>query len=122
MFDASLLSVLYLFSVYFFLAVTNVLIFSVYDEVEDRRDGHNSIVMRFGSSNVLLITKLCWGIGVVLSVSNNWLSAVDYLTLFMMYGVLGVVIFARSKLKFDDRYRVLGDGIFMIPIIPLLYS
>lgn len=118
-FETKPLVIFWVSSLYFLLALINVLIFSIYDEFEDKKDGHSSIVLKFGANKVLLLTKTLWCIGVVLLIFGEK-NIFDNYIFILMFAILGSVIFFRRIFRNNEWYRVLGDGIFIIPIIPLI--
>lgn len=110
---------LWLFSIYFLFAFINVLIFALYDEKIDKQDGHNSVVIVFGNQSITKLVNFLWVIGcsILLIYIEDFSAYYIYIVMFLM---LGSLIVFRNFFKKNDWYRVVGDGIFMMPIIPLL--
>jgi len=119
-FEMKPLFIFWILSLYFLLAFLNVLIFSIYDESEDRKDGHSSIVLKFGSNKVSQLTKILWFLGLLVLLLLGEKSGIDYYVFILMFSMLGGVIFFRKIFQKNEWYRVLGDGIFIMPIIPLI--
>jgi len=107
---------IWLFSLYFLLAFINVLIFTLYDESDDRIDGHSSIVISFGKKNVILFTKILLTVGLMVLLIGRGVILYDYV-FFMMFLILGSLLFFQDKLRNNGWYRILGDGIFILPVI-----
>lgn len=112
----------YLWIVSFFLtALINLMVFSIYDFPSDKSDGYNSFVRTFGvrlTQQILSVFFLVqvglagmlavhgfWNVATVLSVMN--------ITLFLLF--IKPSYFAKA-----DLYRVVGDGVFLFPVVLLL--
>lgn len=112
----------YLWIVSFFLtALINLMVFSIYDFPSDKSDGYNSFVRTFG---VRLTQQILSGfflaqVGLtgMLAVHGFWNDAtvlsVMNITLFLLF--IKPSYFAKA-----DLYRVVGDGVFLFPVVLLL--
>ena len=111
----------------FLLVFTNLLLFSWFDVLKDKQDGHTSIVIQLGKNITELIIKLVLIVSITLNITLLFLSVytttlIMQLVLLMMYSIL-ILLFKKDILfRTNDFYRVIGDGIFFIPILFLLYN
>ncbi|MEH0155871.1 hypothetical protein V6R21_17125 [Limibacter armeniacum] len=111
---------------YLLLAYINLLEFSLYDASSDAQDQQRSAVSAVGKSKIYwMITLLfvllftCMSVGVFYWLSNAPLFvASQWVILLMTLGLLAVLIF-RKQLERRQYYRILGDAVFLFPIIGL---
>jgi hypothetical protein len=107
------------------IVLTNLLLFALFDEQTDKNDNHLSFTISFGPTttrNVLValfvmsasfsIVQLLWlrfalGANIVLTTMNV---------------VLFFVFIKRSCVEKDEWYRSIGDGVFLIPSLYILFS
>jgi hypothetical protein len=103
-------------------ALVNLLIFSWFDRVHDQKDKQTSFVMMLGEP----ITRSCiWTLlllGLVLGILQFFINRYFFpsVILFSMNLILMIIFIFRNSLGKNDRYRMLGDAIFLIPILYLL--
>ena len=115
-----------LFFQYFFLALGNLLLFSWFEVEVDVQDRHESFALSAGRPLTRHIVLLCTGavittsLFMLLVVSTSFASSVAQGTVLAMG--LGLLIIALRPTDFQPhgRYRLLGDGVFLLPVIPLL--
>ena len=115
-----------LFFQYFFLALANLLLFSWFEADTDRQDGHPSFALSVGRPLVRLLIYGCLAAVGISSVV--FLSVVATLevtvaaqgTVLVMTLVLLALTLWPAYFRRHERYRLLGDGIFVLPIVPLL--
>lgn len=106
-------------------ALTNLLVFSWFDRETDTLDNHHSFATTFGSrATRLFILALALLIGalsaeMILS-ESMYTGAVA--TLMTMDAILLCILLLPGYFSRDDRYRRLGDSIFLIPLVYLLLS
>lgn len=106
-----------------FLALINLIIFSWVEYDLDHHDGHMSIAIKFGKNRTkkligfLISFLLAWQL-----ISFLWLDFELIQFLFALMTItLSVIYFVPNALSKNDRYRWLGDIIFFIPGIQLLF-
>lgn len=103
----------------FLMAVSNTLIFAWYDHQIDLAEGHTSLANNLGKNIVYKLVLSLIGLSALLIV-YQLLTAGEVarqLILLAMTMVLLYSLMAHKKLRKNDRYRVLGDAVFMIPIL-----
>ncbi|MEM6829270.1 MAG: UbiA family prenyltransferase, partial [Bacteroidota bacterium] len=104
------------FLLLFVLASLNLIIFSWMEMESDQRDGFDSIATRFGKlfTEKLILSVLA--IGLTLSISS--LQTDLYLSIYFMvsFSLYGVIVWVPGWFRLKERYRVLGDGVFMLPL------
>ncbi len=115
-----------LFFQYSFLALANLLLFSWFEADTDRQDGHPSFALSAGRPLVRSLIYVCL-IAVGISslaflgvVATSELTVAVQGTVLVMALVLLTLTLWPSYFRAQERYRLLGDGIFVLPIIPLL--
>ncbi len=115
-----------LFVQYFFLALSNLLLFSWFELETDQQDDHTSFARLVGRSLTRRIVLLCLSTVIVSSVlmlvfiTDSLVSAAPQLTILLMGLVLLAIMIRPVYFTPHERYRLLGDGIFLLPLIPLL--
>jgi 4-hydroxybenzoate polyprenyltransferase len=115
-----------LFVQYFLLALANLLLFSWFETDTDRQDGYPSFALSVGRPRVRRLIYGCLAaVGVssvafVTLVATSRATGVGQATVLMMALVLLVLVRWPSYFRRHERYRLLGDGIFVLPVIPLL--
>ena len=115
-----------LFFQYFFLALSNLLLFAWFEVEVDLQDQHESFALSVGRPLTRNIVLLCLGAVVVTSTFLILLVSASSASLLAQGTVLamglGLLLIALRPTSFqqNDRYRLLGDGVFLLPAIPLL--
>lgn len=112
---------------FFFLALVNLLTFSLYEEMEDQKDGFTSWARGLGRPVTMKLLAALLGstvlIGVILMVfSEGELSMLIELTYFLMGSLLAWVAFDQERFAKNGRYRLAADGVFLIPFFWLFIS
>lgn len=107
------------FLLYFSLALINVFLFAMYEEAIDKEDGHHSIVTVMGNVMVMRLSKLLWISGILILAIIGRDFSMHYIFIVMFF-LLGSLFAFQDFYSENERYRIVGDGIFMLPIIPLL--
>lgn len=111
----------------FLLVLCNLLIFSWFDFSKDKQDGHPSMVIHWGIQNAEKIITVLFAIGVttcfaIIFFNVNETTLVIQIILLLMYSLL-ILLFKKDKtFRKNDLYRVIGDGIFFIPLFFILYA
>lgn len=99
----------------FFLAFSNLILFSLFERAEDRHDSFDSIATVFPKHIVerILLISLSLGVSTVFLMDISVIS-VYFLLAYIIYAF----IFLSPKWsRVNFRYRAIGDGIFILPII-----
>jgi 4-hydroxybenzoate polyprenyltransferase len=111
----------------YLLVFSNLLIFSWFDFLNDKQDGHLSSIIHWGIKRAEKIITFILASGIVLNVTIIFLK-IDHATFVMqllllfMYGFL-ILLFKKNQLfRKNDVYRIIGDGIFFIPLFFLIYA
>lgn len=105
---------------YFITAWMNLLLFSLIDYHEDRRQQQHSFVTWFGpvsTRNGILL------LGIVNITSGLWVWHFNWrvATLFISMNILLLaILFLRKHLVIHNYYRIAGDAVFLIPLLYLL--
>ncbi len=109
----------------FIIALINLLAFSWFEEEEDVYDQHFSIIQRLKANQVVRIIIILFVALFCIIVCTLFLFASEDLLLieavfFLMALSLAAIIWKKTYFKFNERYRFIGDGIFLFPLIFLL--
>ncbi len=111
-----------LFSSFFLLALINLLLFSLFDRKDDEIDKRQSFVTIVGEPttrrminalsivNTVLLCYLLW----------QWTIALVVIILIVMSIILGLIMVFKKWFEINSRYRLIGDAIFLIPLLHLL--
>jgi 4-hydroxybenzoate polyprenyltransferase len=119
----------------FLLVFANLLIFSWFDMSNDKQDGHQSMVIRWGEKRARIGIILIIVAGVLLSLftmvfplhENNTGAEAEPMhimeaILLLMFGILWLIFKNHPFFRKNEAYRVIGDGIFFIPVLFILYA
>jgi len=105
---------------YFITALMNLLLFSLYDYAEDRHQQQHSFVTWFGPASTRYGIILLGSLNIL---SGLWLWEYDSsiaIIFILMNLLLLAVLFFRKALAHENYYRIIGDGVFFLPLIYLL--
>ena len=111
----------------FLLAFSNLLIFSWYDFLKDQRDKQPSMIIHWGIKKANKRIKLVLVIGVIFNLIVVFLNfdeatSVIQTIILLMYSLL-ILLFKKDCLfRKNDLYRIIGDGIFFIPLLFIIYA
>jgi hypothetical protein len=111
----------------FLVVFANLLIFSWFDVVSDKRDGHKSMVIYWGITRSEKIIQLIIGIGILLGFIIFFLNRTEstlvmQLLRLLMFCLLLLIYKKHQLFRVNDLYRVIGDGIFYIPVLFIIYA
>jgi len=113
-----------MFALQFFLtALTNLLLFSLFDFAPDQRDNHNSLARSFGERKTRIVIKVLFAANAALAIIvlvGYSASLFPESILIGMNVVLFVIFFKKQYFECDDRYRLAGDAIFLLPLFYIL--
>jgi 4-hydroxybenzoate polyprenyltransferase len=98
-------------------ALANLLVFSWYDYEKDKQDGFKSMAITLGKGSTQMIV---WLIGLT-SIFLCWLAkdSTAALLIFAMIALQVVLISAPLFFVKQERYRLVGDAAFMLPLLYL---
>lgn len=108
---------------FFLTALLNLLLFSWFDRHNDLRDKRESIVTLLGEQTSKRVLQFVFLINMTLIVGSFLYDPqmiTKTLVLFVMNAVLFFIFFRPYLFQVNDRFRLLGDGVFLFPIIYLL--
>jgi len=102
----------------------NLLLFSLIDQPKDEKDKHHSFTTTFGlrvTRNILLFLFAAAAVLTVVQLTIFSFEAMAILTLSLMTLLLLVIFLKKDYFEKEDRYRLLGDAVFLLPIIYILF-
>jgi len=113
-----------MFALQFFLvALTNLLLFSWFDYAPDQRDNHNSFARSFGEAETRRVIKVVFVVNALLTIFQVTAfpaSVLPETILTAMNLVLLIIFVNKPYFESDDRYRLVGDAIFLLPLFYIL--
>lgn len=98
-------------------AFINLLVFSYYDIAKDQRDGFNSFVMRLGKRNASVCIHLLGLVSIGFSGILYILYESEVQQLFLIMSSILYLVFLVPKAANQERFRIIGDGIFFLPVL-----
>lgn len=104
-------------------ALINLVLFSWFDHQNDIRDKRKSFVTFTGEKRTERIIRLFFGVNGLLMILTVVIfpeMTGETLIIFCMNVLLMLLFIKRSVFEINDRFRLIGDGIFVIPVIYLL--
>ena len=115
--------IILIFTEFLIIAWMNLVLFSLMEVDVDILDGHQSIARKWGKKRVTyLINYLFLGfiILILLSLSIGMSGFPTYQLLLAVMGSILYLIFLKRKFfKERERYRIIGDAVFFLPLIVL---
>lgn len=106
-------------SVMFFnTALINLVLFSWFDRDKDKSDDQPSLVTTVGDgiSKVILWLLFSMHVGMIVYAFYSGVALSILLIFFVMYLVLFLVFIYANWFSQNDRYRLMGDAVFLFPI------
>lgn len=108
------------------LALANLILFSYFDCETDKQDGHYSLAIHLGMAATRRLVMGLLVAGLIISLimffeAGNPAGQYMQILIFCMNGVLLLVLLKQEQFRKHEMYRLLGDGIFYIPALLLLW-
>lgn len=100
-------------------ALLNLIIFSWYDRVRDRADGSTSMVLLLGERRSRLIIWSLLVLNLALGALSN--QFVPAMLVVAMNLVLMLLFLDRRTFLNDEKFRLIGDAVFYVPVLYLLF-
>jgi hypothetical protein len=112
-----------IFIQFFFVAFTNLMLFSWFDRDEDRADKQHSLVTTSGKVPAVV---LVWSVAVLSLGLTLYLLIVgfDIITIATTAGMHMLLLFVfvfNRQMRNRGYYRLIGDSVFLIPVFSLLW-
>lgn len=109
-----------------FLAFSNLLMFSLLEMPSDEMDNQRSLALVIGKlkTTKIIFSTLLIGTFFSIFLAINYNSPVfrSAQIIFMMMNVILILILSVKVLKKEERFRYLGDGVFYLPLLHLLWQ
>ncbi len=107
----------------FVIALINLIEFSFFEYDTDKKDGHTSVARLLGRKHTIHLLKLMFLVIVLLSIiplidGRDFVFLTEMMVL-LMSTCLGYIILKPKFFAQRERYRILGDGIFLFPLVLL---
>ncbi len=104
----------FIFSLLLIATFLNLILFSWFEEEEDRKDRFNSIATKWKSKNVEKLCLLLISIGMAFTILNFDLISLYFL---IVFAVFAIMVLRKGRLSKSGIYRMIGDGVFLIPAL-----
>ena len=109
------------------LALANLIIFSFFDYQSDQQDGHYSLAIHLGLRRSKILAAGLVVAGLVFSLLLLLLAELPVtrqvqLLVLIMNGLLFMLLIKERQFRQHELYRLVGDGIFFLPALILLYA
>lgn len=115
------------FALLFLAAMLNLLVFNRFEYFVDRRDGQTSLMQQLSRQQfhalmhaILMLQILAWVLLIYFARHEAHLESAFVLLIVAPFPY--IMLLARNFFKKKDRFRIYGDGIFLICAIPALYD
>lgn len=105
---------------FFSTALLNLLLFSWFDYEKDSKDHRESFVTARGvdhAKKILVILFIINGILPIFLIAFYTAFAFASIVIFVMNLILALLFFNKAFFDVNDRYRIIGDAIFLLPLI-----
>lgn len=104
------------------IAWTNLVLFSWFDHAFDQRDEQNSFVTILGKRATVILLIGLFTVNFILAIIQLSIAAplMIVLILIAMNGTLFLIFLFRRELEKNEAYRLIGDAVFMFPILFLI--
>jgi hypothetical protein len=99
-------------------ALINLLLFSWFDKSQDEQDSHSSFATIMGgdaTKNFLRALFILQSVLAFVQLTSSEFKSTGIIVL--MNALLLVIFLNRKYFETDDRYRLLGDAVFFVPLI-----
>lgn len=117
----------FLFTQYFIVAFFNMILFSFMEVESDKKDKQSSITLVFGVNKTKQLSKILIVIfitscltGMVLF-SRNYNFIISEVIIISMGITLFGIFWKHSFFRFEERYRLFGDLVFLYPLLIIIY-
>jgi hypothetical protein len=119
--DAPTMYQLVLIAQFAITALINLLLFSWYDKQQDEQDSHSSFATVMGESATKGSLIILFIVQAALAVVQFFIGEAGPIVVLNAMNAMLLLIFAnREYFGTEDRYRLLGDAIFVLPLIYVL--
>jgi len=98
----------------------NLFLFSLFDKERDEQDNRISFATKMGAAAtrtlILLLFVICASLAIYQIIHFNLRPAVIVL---LMDIILVIILLMKNKFAPEDRFRLLGDAVFLLPLVYL---
>ncbi len=112
-----------LFAQYFLLALINLLIFSLFDRGLDEKEQHASLIRKLGEKRSKTVIKILIACLFIVQLSYFVFEFQTFALLslftFLMNLTFATILLFPSYFMQEERYRILGDMVFLFPVFLL---
>ena len=118
------MGIILIFAEFLTIAWMNLVLFSLMEVDVDILDGHQSIARKWGKKRVTsLINYMFLGFIILillsLTMGMNQGFLTNQLLLTVMGSILYLIFLRRKYFMVDERYRIIGDAVFILPLVIL---
>ena len=100
-------------------ALINLILFSWFEWEHDLMDKRLSLVTRFGERSARSMIWLLYGVQMLLFalIADEGTKLSELSCIATMNLILLIIFVAPARFKHDDQYRLVGDSIFLLPVL-----
>jgi hypothetical protein len=99
-------------------ALINLLLFTWFDRERDQQDRHQSFTTIFGEKATQTILSILFILNTSLTaIQIKNAEVIPAVILMLMNAILLLILLNRRYFEVNDRYRLLGDAVFLLPLI-----
>ncbi|MBS1951922.1 MAG: hypothetical protein OJF59_001373 [Cytophagales bacterium] len=103
-------------------ALINLLVFSWIDQPHDKRDQHTSFATTMGNDRTHSILVILFFVQLIFFVVQLFFfETTIQLVLLAMNVLLFIIFFYKDYFEKNDRYRLLGDAVFFLPLVYIFW-
>lgn len=106
-------------------ALINLLLFSWFDQASDTNDNRASFATQVGERKTKRVIVFLFILNALVMIVSVVLVPESYIHVILMFSMNLVLIFLFTRKEYvevHDRYRILGDSIFFIPLLYIILS
>lgn len=108
--------------IFFIIAITNLILFSWFDKERDLAHNHSSIATKIGAKNTQKVLYILFTLLLALLTLLYFqdISHGSFVIFTLMSLALLIIFVFANWFSRDDRYRLMGDAIFLIPAVNVM--
>lgn len=103
----------------------NLLLFSWIDKPRDEKDKHKSFATTFGQNvtrKILVFLFVANAILTIVQLTKFSFNSMAIMIFILMNAFLLLIFLRKNYFERGDRYRLLGDAVFLLPLIYILFK
>jgi 4-hydroxybenzoate polyprenyltransferase len=110
---------------FFLVVLLNLILFASFDKKNDLSQQQESIATEFSTATINRLFWICFSFALMVAMLNFYLSPQLWAAIgiiLMMTIVLGMIHHKRNLFSLHDRFRYVGDAIFFLPLLYIIFK